>query len=93
MEIYNKWRGNSLVEKHRVFIKNGEVVGGGVDTEIKNKNIIASITTNVDSDEVQEVDKSEYKEIEKALKDDKKKVMIENGKPRIRLLDDKGKIK
>lgn len=81
------------MEKHRVFIKNGEVVGSGVDTEIKDKNIVASIVTNVDSDEVQQVDKAEYKEIEKALKDDKKKVMIENGKPRIRLLDDKGKIK
>jgi len=83
-----------IKETPKVFIENGEVISSGVDTEVKSGNaILKTIVFGNKDAEVQEVNKAEYKEIEKALKDDRKKVMIENGKPRIRLLDDKGKIK
>lgn len=85
---------SSNVESFKIFINNKEVVSSGIDVETTDKNRLLKIEVIGNEDyEVQEVTKEELKEIDKALKDDKKKVMIENGKPRIRLLDDKGKIK
>lgn len=81
-------------EKHEVFIKDNEVVGAATSSTVTEENIISTVEVGgVDSTTTQQVDKKELKEIEQALRDDKKKVMIENGKPRIRLLDDRGKIK
>lgn len=81
-------------DSHKIFIKDGEVIASGVESTVTEGNIVSSITVDgIDHDESKEVSKSELKEINEALHDDKKKVMIENGKPRIRLLDDKGKIK
>jgi len=83
-----------IEEKHEVFIKDNEVVGAATSSTVTDKNTISTVEPGgIDGTEVQQVDKSEIKEIEKALRDNNKKVMIENGKPRIRLLDAKGKIK
>lgn len=71
-------------EKHKIFIKDGEVVASGTESQITDNNIVASIDiVGVDADEVQEVDKQELKDINKALRDNKKKVVMDRGKPRI----------